>query len=205
MDDARARLLRDLLAGTAWVERTRAFARTLCRMTRQPNGLLLVGTPEAEPWHMTAHLADEARLAGVRELVPTLVRWAPPPDAPPHLAVTTERLRRARRGETLLVVAEQRSPDLLLERIDDVRRAGATVLAVESGDRQLQQLAHDTLTVPASGLEPVAAEVPELAFDTVEHLVTLAVGEDTTHGRAGLRPRLARLLETISGPSGRDD
>ena len=32
---------------------------------------------------MAAHLADESRLAEIPELAPTLVRWAPPANAPP--------------------------------------------------------------------------------------------------------------------------
>ena len=63
---------------------------------------------------MTAHLDDKSRLSGVAELAPTLVRWAPPPGAPPHLAVGLARLEGARRGETLFVVAEDTAPVPLL-------------------------------------------------------------------------------------------
>ncbi len=199
MEPARARLLRELLGGSSWVERTREFAGTMRRVTRQPSGLLVVGTPHVEPWHMTAHLADEARLAGSVELAPTLVRWRAPAGAPPHLAVTLQRLEVARRGETLLVVAEETSPDPLLERVDDVRRRGATVLAIDGGDAGLESLAHDAISVPAEGLGVPAAGSPGAAFETVEHLVTLAVGE-TPAGRRGLRDRLARLLDAVGGP-----
>ena len=34
----------------------------------------------------------------VGELAPTLVRWSPPPGAPPHLSVGLARLEAARRG-----------------------------------------------------------------------------------------------------------
>ena len=64
--------LRVLLAPTGWLDRTRYFARTLRDCSRTPQGLLVVGTPDDEPWHMTAHLADEARLARLPELAPTL-------------------------------------------------------------------------------------------------------------------------------------
>ena len=88
MDAARVAALRELLASTGWVERTHTFARTMRRSTRTPGGLLLVGTPDEEPWHLAAHLDDESRWTGVVEIRPTLVRWSVPEGAPPHLAVT---------------------------------------------------------------------------------------------------------------------
>src|SRR5271165_3921925 len=98
--------LRALLAPTGWLDRTGAFARALRHSARTPNGLLIVGPAEDEPWHMTAHLADESRYAGIPELMPTLIRWAPQPGAPAHLSVGIDRLRAASRAETLLVVSQ---------------------------------------------------------------------------------------------------
>jgi hypothetical protein len=155
--------------------------------------LLVVGTPAYEPWHVTAHLDDEARLAGIPELAPTLVRWAPPAGAPPHLAVGLARLEAARRGETLFVVAEDSAPVPLLERVNDARRVGATILALDEGDPELDALAHEALAVPES-----------LSFDAGQHLVSAAAGERDaarTAGARGLRARLARLLDAVSGPS----
>jgi len=225
MDAARVALLRQVLDGTDWVERTQSFARSLRRSTRTPGGLLLVGTPEEEPWHFAAHLDDESRYAGVPEMSPTLVRWSPPPGAPPHLAIGLERLEAAARGESLLVVAPDVAPDALLERVDDARRIGATIFALDGGDKQLQGLAHDSLVVPSSGLivprDTRATDVtmspstslygldtPEMSFDTVEHLVSLAAGEtagDAPVGRRGLRDRLAALIDAVSGPASRED
>jgi hypothetical protein len=68
--------LRALLSPTGWIERTETFARML-RSTRSPGGLLLVGTPAEEPWHLAAHLDEESRYSGILELAPTLVRWSP--------------------------------------------------------------------------------------------------------------------------------
>lgn len=188
MDPGSVALLRDLLAETGWIERTREFGLAL-RATRSPGGLLLVGTPDEEPWHLTAHLDDEARLSGLPQLTPTLVRWAPPAGAPPHLRVGLDRIHRAGRGETLFVVTELQAPVPLLERVDDARRTGATILALEGGDGELAGLAHDTIAVPARG--PVT-------FDGAQHLVSTAAGEQPQ--RPGLRERLARLLEKVSGP-----
>src|SRR5690606_31362122 len=85
VDASSVAFLREALAGTEWVERTRELGLAL-RATRSPGGLLLLGTPAEEPWHLTAHLADEARLAGLPQLAPTLVRWSVPVGAPAHLS-----------------------------------------------------------------------------------------------------------------------
>ncbi len=216
-------VLREALATTGWVEASRRFASSLRRSTKEPGGLLLVGPPHAEPWHLAAHLDDEARYAGIPELSPTLVRWRPPAGAPPHLAVSLKRIEAARRGETVFVVTADEAPAPLLERVCDARRLGATVLALDGGDRELESLAHEVLSVPElfspppqppagiAGpqvpLVPAAHLVPPVSFDLAQHLVTAAVGELRGRGsspgssRRGLRDRLARLLDTISGPA----
>jgi hypothetical protein len=218
--------LRALLAPTGWLDRTRYFARALRDYSRTPQGLLVVGTPTDEPWHMTAHLADEARLAEIPELAPTLIRWLPPAGAAPHLRVGIERLEAATRDETLLVVSPHAAPPELLERVDDARRVGATILALDRGDPELGALAHEALAVP-EGTSP-------LSFDAAQHLISAAAGEpygprDTPrrdasqggssrggshraggdrsgapqqlgHGGISLRGRLAQLLDAVSGP-----
>jgi hypothetical protein len=197
--------LRALLAPTGWLERTSAFARALRGSARTPHGLLIVGTATDEPWHMTAHLADESRLAGLPELEPTLVRWSPPSGAPAHLSVGLARLREARAGETLLVVSGDQAPAELLERVDDVRRLGATIFALDRGDRELDGLAHECLAVPE-------ATAP-VTFDGAQHLVSAAAADpDWMPGRSGgvqpeaprsdsigVRARLARMLEAVTG------
>jgi len=204
--------LRTLLASSGWLERTRYFARALRGRSRTPNGLLVVGTPTFEPWHMAAHLDDESRYAGLPELAPTLVRWAPPADAPAHLGVGIDRIARAGRSETLLVVGSDAAPDVLLERVADARKAGASILALDRGDDELDSLAHEYLAV-----RPV---VDPVSFDGAQHLVSMAVGEtdferlassagvrqndarepDAGQSSAGgVRNRLARLLNAVSG------
>jgi hypothetical protein len=196
VDAEQVAMLREVLAATGWLERAGEFGRALRTSARTPGGLLLVGTPSGDPWHLAAHLDDEARLGGLPGLSPTLVRWSPPPDAPPHLAVGLERLEGARRGETLFVVAEDAAPDPLLERVDDARRTGAVILAMDGGDRELEGLAHEALTVPP--------EKGLVSFDGAQHLVSAAAG-DRSAGRVpaprGLRGRLARLLDAVSGPT----
>ena len=190
-------MLREALATTGWLQRTRLFAGAR-RSPRRAGGLLLVGTPSEEPWHLAAHLDDESRFNQIPELRPTLVRWAPPPDAKPHLRVGLERLEHAGRGEALFVVAPEQAPVPLLERVDDARRTGAVILTLGGAeDRELTGLAHESLIVPS------AAE-SLITFDGAQHLVSAAAGEDRpATGRAArsFRDRLARLLETVSGPT----
>jgi hypothetical protein len=205
VDANQVAMLRQLLSTTGWLERTAEFARALRGSTKEPGGLLLIGTPDEEPWHLAAHLDDESRLSGVPELTPTLVRWRPPPGAPPHLRIGLDRLAAARRGETLFVVAEEAAPVPLLERVEDARRTGAVILSLDGGDRELASLAHDTLSVPmGEGF---------VTFDGAQHLVSAAAGDPLIprqgrgkplaggKGGRGLRERLARLLDSVSGPT----
>ncbi len=179
-----------LLGASGWLEQTQEFAHALRVSARTPGGLLLIGTPDDEPWHLTAHLGDESRLAGIPELLPTLVRWSPPPDAPGHLRVGLARLEAARRGETLLVVSAAAAPTPLLERVDDARRTGATILALDHDDPELERLAHESLIVSA-------APAP-VSFDAAQHLFSSAAGGQ--HASVlSLRQRLARFLEKLSG------
>ncbi|MFJ7148003.1 hypothetical protein ACIQVT_07365 [Streptomyces sp. NPDC100445] len=195
MDAVRVALLRDVLAGTEWLGATRRFAGVLRgSVVARGGGLLLVGAPAYEPWHLAAHLVDEAAWSGTPELAPTLVRHRVRPGDPAHLAVGPGRITAARRGDTLLVVAPE-EPAPLLERVHDARRAGVTVLALGAGGGELAAMAHDTLAVP---------EGAELDLDSVQHLVSAAAGENPTgdrpRSRRHLRDRLSRLAETLTAP-----
>ncbi|MER6219309.1 hypothetical protein ACWCYL_02710 [Streptomyces sp. 900105755] len=193
MDAVRVALLREVLAGTEWLTATRRFAGALRgSVVTHGGGLLLVGTPEYEPWHLAAHLADEAAWSGTPELAPTLVRHDARPTDPAHLAVGPGRIEAARRGETLLVVAPGDAGPLL-ERVHTARRAGVTVLTLATADDALTAMAHETLTVP---------ETAELDLDTVQHLVSAATGENgpSPRGRRRFRDRLARLADTVTAP-----
>src|SRR6202044_2876512 len=107
------------------------------------------------------------RMSAAPELAPTLIRWKPPPSAPPHLRIDLTRLDEVRRGETVFVVGSQAAPDALLERVHSARKV-ATILALDQGDPELEQLAHDVLTV-RPGTAPVS-------FDGAQHLVSSAAG-----------------------------
>ncbi|WP_416965999.1 hypothetical protein [Streptomyces sp. Agncl-13] len=195
MDAVRVALLREVLAGTEWLGATRRFAGVLRgSVVSHGGGLLLVGTPAYEPWHLAAHLVDEAAWSGTPELAPTLVRHDARPSDPAHLAVGLGRIEAARRGETLLVVSPEGPGDPLLERVHDARRAGATVLSLGSENRELTSLAHESLPVP---------EGTDLDLDTVQHLVSAAAGENVlpaTRGRRRFRDRVSRLTEHLTAP-----
>ncbi|MFE4634165.1 hypothetical protein ACFRJ1_12380 [Streptomyces sp. NPDC056773] len=205
MDAVRVALLREVLAGTEWPGAARRFAGTLRRSVVPAGGnLLLVGTEQYEPWHLAAHLVDEAAWSGLPELAPTLVRHHVLPGDAPHLSVGLGRLEAARRGHTLLVVAPERPGDGLLERVHDARRAGATVLSLDGGDADLGTLAHEALSVPdgsAQGAPPSGSWGMDL--DTVQHLVSAAAGENSLPVQRGprrFRDRLARLADQLAAP-----
>ncbi|CCK30545.1 hypothetical protein BN159_6166 [Streptomyces davaonensis JCM 4913] len=195
MDAVRVALLREVLAGTEWLGATRRFAGVLRgSVVSHGGGLLLVGTPDYEPWHLAAHLVDEAAWSGTPELTPTLVRHDARTSDPAHLAVGLGRLAAARRGETLLVVSPQGPGPALLERVHDARRAGATVLALGPDEGDLVTMAHESLAVP---------EGTDLDLDTVQHLVSAAAGENAVpseRGRGRFRDRLSRLAESLTAP-----
>lgn len=196
MDAVGVTLLREVLAGTEWLWETRRFAGALRRSAAaRGGGLLLVGTDGYEPWHLAAHLDEEAARCGLPELRPTLVRHVVPPGAPAHLSAGLDRLSAAARGGTLLVVTPQDGPppgDGLLERVDEGRRGGATVLALEgtAADPRLASLAHEVLSLP-----PAA----ELDLDAAQHLISAAAGEDAPRGRRFL-DRLSRLADQLAAP-----
>jgi|tagenome__1003787_1003787.scaffolds.fasta_scaffold20887649_2 hypothetical protein len=151
MDVERVHALRDALRHTEWWSRATLLGSAL-RATSGPGHLLLVGTPRVEPWHLAAHLDDEARLSELPQLSPALVRWSPPPQAPPHLSIGLSRLEHAGRGETVFVVSPDSAPDPLLNRVDDARRTGATIVALDAEEGPLAALAHERMTVSPSGL-----------------------------------------------------
>ena len=90
------------------------------------------------------------------------------------------------------MVSPEAAPAPLLERVHDARRTGATILAMDQGDPELDDMAHEYLTV--------AADAP-VSFDAAQHLVSAAAGEPS-ETKVSLRGRLARLLDAVSGTPG---
>ncbi|GAB7183502.1 hypothetical protein ATKI12_3333 [Kitasatospora sp. Ki12] len=193
MDAVRVSALRERLTGTGWLEAVGGFAGTLRRSVerRGADGLLLVGTEAYEPWHLAAHLADEAAWSAVPRLAPTLLRHRPPAGAPAHLAHDLRRLTDAGRGATVLVVAPEAADTPLLERVHDARRHGATVLAVDgaAAPGDLGGLAHERLAVGTAAEEP---------FDLAQHLLSAAAAHPAP--RRSPLTRLATLAARLTSP-----
>ncbi|WP_316520927.1 hypothetical protein [Kitasatospora brasiliensis] len=192
MDAVRVSALRERLVGTGWLEAVGGFAGALRHSVerRGASGLLLVGTEAYEPWHLAAHLDDEAAWSDVPRLAPTLLRHHPPSDAPAHLTHGLTRLTEAGRGATVLVVAPVAAGPPLLERVHDARRQGATVLALDGGGPafgDLVGLAHERLAVGTAAEEP---------FDLAQHLVSVAAGQRA--GRRSVRDRFTEFAGRLA-------
>ena len=186
-------MLRNLLSGSDWVERTDEFAGAMRAATRRSDGLVLMGTPDYEPWHLAAHLDDEATFSGAVDLRPTLVRWDTSSATAPHLRVGLERLDSMRRGEPLLVVSPGQAEQSLLERVDVARRSGSRLFALSSRDSDLGGLVHETLELDAAITSPV-----EVDLDLAQHLLSLSAATQTGLPD-GWRRSLRRTLDRLCG------
>ena len=124
-------------------------------------------------------------------------------------------------------MSPEAAPVPLLERVSDARRTGATIFALEPGDPELDALAHETMAIAPGPGVPGA-----VSFGAAQHLISSAVGElgaaeriergefgvasadarcpagpgypRYRPGVRGLRDRVARLLDAVSGPSSLD-
>lgn len=153
------------LEPSGWLDAARRFASSLRSAGHDPGRLLVVGTPEDEPWHLAAHLADAARWRSLPSLQPTLVRRQVPVDAPAHLSVGLDAVHTAARGTTVLVAAPGPADERLLERLDDARRGGATLFALHPGAGALDELVHASLPLPRT--------MPALeGFETASHVLS---------------------------------
>ncbi len=81
--------------GTLGIE-TLHFAHALGGRRYTSDRLMVIGTPEFEPWHFVAHLAEEAKRDRRTDLIPTLVRWEVPKGSPAHLSVSVNELHQLR-------------------------------------------------------------------------------------------------------------
>jgi hypothetical protein len=164
MENDQIRRFRSLLRRLRLEDASKEFAAALgSEASLRSDSLLVVGTPEFEPWHFVAHLADQAQATGRPDLMPTWVRWAAPVGVRAHLAITMDRLTAARRGDTVLVIAPNDASEQLLERVSDARHKGGRILTLHREDRDLEGLAHEALAVPVLA--------PLQTFDVVQHVV----------------------------------
>jgi hypothetical protein len=168
-----------------WWDSARNLGHATRASAEQTSDLLVVGTPQDEPWHLVAHLADAARLVRSDLPAPTLVRWRVPSGAPAHLAVGLDRLADARRS-TLLVVAPETAPAGLLQRVSDARNRGATVLALGEDD-ELAGLAHEAVLLPPAN---------PMELDLAGHVLGAAVTEQP---RVPAQPRHRGILSRLRG------
>jgi hypothetical protein len=144
---------------------SRLFARALGDRSGSSSELLVVGSPEFEPWHFVAHMSEQASHYGRTDLVPTLLRWTVPPGAPPHLSVSVDSMLRASPSQTVLVINPSGDEDPeLLERVADAKGRGSRIMTLHRGGDELVQLSHETLSVDVSR--------PERDFDLTQHVVT---------------------------------
>jgi hypothetical protein len=159
---------------------TLQFAGALGGRREESNRLLVVGTPEFEPWHFVAHMSEEAERQGRNDLRPTLMRWQVPQDAPAHLAVSVDEIAQATRDQTLLVVSSRSRSWEMLERVSDAKRRGARIMSVHRGDDDLANLSHEMLSVDLRRADH--------DFEVTQHIVTdVAPGHEF-----GARPRWTR-------------
>jgi hypothetical protein len=122
----------------------RRVAESLAWSSRWPGRLLVLGTPGYEPWHLVAHLQTSA----LAPSAPALLRWSVPVGAPSHLSLGLDLLADCSPSDTVLVVAGDQPNSELLQRLDDARRHGNTVLGLATGQpADLDQVTHELAVV----------------------------------------------------------
>jgi hypothetical protein len=154
-----------------WLSKAWDLGQALRPQSRSGNRLFIVGTSTFDPWHVAAHLGDEARFAGVTGLEPTLLRWNPPTGGPAHLAHSVAELRDTGAAPTVLVVAPDALHERELEQLADARRRGASLFAVSALEGELADLAHECVTPEAMEGSPMTAP-----FEIATHLLAVSAG-----------------------------
>ncbi len=161
------------LRNVGWYDELRALGRSLRAPRRESSRLLVVGHPDDQPWHLTAHLEMLADFRGLPELRPTLVRGV---EIPAHSS------------DAILVVSEQQVPVPVLEQIQDARTRGATVLGMCTDDPELTGLAHEAVSLDLERLDlGFGGLVAD--FDLASHMLGVAAA---TPNRPSRLTRLRR-------------
>lgn len=152
----------------AWYADLRTLAQHVRSARRDSGQLLVVGHPDDEPWHLTAHLDMLARFRHIPELRASLG--------------DEESLDAASRHDTLLVVSERPVPVPLLERVHDARTKGSTVFGLSGADSELTDVADEALVLDVDRL---GLGIPGITgdFEIASHLFGLAAASERTRLR----------------------
>jgi hypothetical protein len=164
-----------------WLSRAWDLGQMLRPAAARSDRLLVLGSKTFEPWHVTAHLDDQARLLGAPELRPTLLRRCPPADVPAHLRHSMDDLRDTGRRHTVLVVTPDELDAEALSRLSDARRRGALLLGVTGDEGELAALTDHLVSVTAPAATTAGLEEP--AFAVATHLVAVSAGDHGSRRR----------------------
>jgi hypothetical protein len=175
-----------LRTSASWLSKAWDLGQALRPQARANHQLFIIGTTTFDPWHVAAHLDDEARLSGFSELRPTLLRWHPPAGAPAHLSHSFEELRHSKAGPTVLVVAPDALHEDELERLANARRRGASLLAVSAAEGDLADLVHESVTLSAQAVAESQIASP---FEVATHLLAVSAGTSELPHRRGILRR----------------
>lgn len=154
------------IRNVGWYDELRTLGRSLRVTRRDSSRLLVVGHPEDQPWHLTAHLEMLADFRDLPMLRPTLVRGVEIP---------------ADRNDAVLVVSEQAVPVGVLDQLQDARSRGATVLGLCTDDSELTGLAHEAVSLDLDDLDlGFGGLVAD--FDLASHMLGVAAAAPDRRG-----------------------
>jgi hypothetical protein len=175
-----------LRTSASWLSKAWDLGQALRPQVGANHQLFIIGTTTFDPWHVAAHLDDEARFSGLSDLRPTLLRWNPPAGAPAHLSHSFEELRQSSAGPTVLVVAPDALHEGELERLADARRRGASLLAVSAAQGDLADLAHESVNLSAQAVVESQIASP---FEVATHLLAVSAGTASLPRQRGILRR----------------
>ncbi len=160
MDVAQSQSLHRRARGTSWYADLADLAASL-RQARSLDGrLLVVGDPDDQPWHLTAHLDMFARYRCQPELAATLAG---------------ERdLLQAGDDDTVLFVSQRTASPLVLQQLDDARGRGSAVLGLCTDDEELAGVAQHCVRLGTAPLHLDGLVAGD--FEVATHVFGVAAG-----------------------------